>query len=39
MWDRISEFLGSWYTIGGMIVILLALIGLLFFLRSRKQED
>ncbi len=37
--DRILDFLNSWYTIGGMIVVLLALIGLLFFLRSRRPED
>ena len=33
------DFLSDWKTIVGMIVILLALIGLLIFLRTRPQDE
>jgi hypothetical protein len=34
------DFLSSWWVMGGMFVALLALIGLMIFLRNnRKDED
>jgi hypothetical protein len=33
------DFLSDWKTMVGMAVILLALIGLLIFLRTRPQDD
>jgi hypothetical protein len=35
----LMDFLSDWKTIVGMIVILLALIGLLIFLRTRPQDE
>jgi hypothetical protein len=32
------DFLGSWYFIGGMLVVLIALIGLYMFLRNQKED-
>jgi hypothetical protein len=39
LFDSIPEWMTSWYFMGGMIVLLIALIGLLMFLRSRRPED
>ncbi|MFM8273581.1 MAG: LPXTG cell wall anchor domain-containing protein [Gemmata sp.] len=33
------EFLSSWYTMGGMFVALLVLIGLMIFLRNNKKDE
>ncbi len=33
------EFMGEWWFMGLMVVILLGLIGLLLFLRNRRPED
>jgi hypothetical protein len=41
-WDLfawIPDWVGEWYFIVPLIVVLLALIGLLIFLRSRRSED
>ncbi len=35
----IWEFLTSWYFMGIMAVLLVVLIGVLLFLRSRRPED
>ena len=35
----IWEFLTSWYFMGIMAVLLIVLIGVLLFLRSRRPED
>jgi LPXTG-motif cell wall-anchored protein len=38
--DAIMNFFNNWYVMGGLIVALLALIGVMLFLRnSRKDED
>jgi LPXTG-motif cell wall-anchored protein len=37
--DTIMNFFNNWYVMGGLIVALLALIGVMLFLRSRKEED
>jgi hypothetical protein len=37
--DAILEFMSSWTFIIIMIVLLVALIGLLVFLRNRRPED
>ena len=37
--DNIPEFMTTWTFMGIMIVVLIALIGLLMFLRSRRPED
>jgi hypothetical protein len=37
--NALMDFLSDWKTIVGMIVILLALIGLLIFLRTRPQDE
>jgi LPXTG-motif cell wall-anchored protein len=39
MFQSIWEFMQSWYFIGIMAVLLIALIGLFFFLRNRQSED
>ncbi|HEY1188098.1 MAG TPA: LPXTG cell wall anchor domain-containing protein [Gemmata sp.] len=33
------DFLSNWYTMGGMFVALLVLIGLMLFLRSNKKDE
>ncbi len=33
------DFLGNWWVMGGMFVALLALVGLMIFLRKKKDED
>ncbi len=33
------EFLQSWWTMGGMFVALLVLIGLMLFLRGNKKDE
>lgn len=35
----IMEFLQSWYFIGIMAVVLIVLIGVLLFLRSKRPEE
>jgi hypothetical protein len=35
----VMEFLSSWYTMGGMFVALLVLIGLMIFLRNNKKDE
>jgi len=37
--DSVMEFLTSWYFMGIMAVLLIALIGVLLFLRSKRPED
>jgi hypothetical protein len=37
--QAISDFLGDWKTMVGMAVVLLALIGLLIYLRTRPQDE
>jgi len=37
--DSIPDWMTSWAFMGAMIVLLIALIGLLMFLRSRRPED
>jgi hypothetical protein len=39
MWDNIVDFFTNTWTMVGMAVVLAALIGVLFFLRSRKTDD
>jgi hypothetical protein len=39
MIDRIMNFLDSWYVIGGMIAALLALVGVMIFLRMKPRDD
>ena len=33
------DFLRNWWVMGGMFVALLALVGLMIFLRKKKDED
>ncbi len=39
MWQTILDFVQSWTFMAIMGVLLLALIGLFFFLRNRQSED
>jgi hypothetical protein len=36
--DAIMNFFNNWYVMGGMIVALLALIGLMVFLRMKPRD-
>jgi hypothetical protein len=36
--DAIMNFFNNWYVMGGMIVALLALIGLMVFLRMKPKD-
>ena len=33
------EFMGEWWFIGLMVVLLLGLVGILMFLRNKKDEE
>ena len=35
----ISDFLGQWYVIAGMVVALLALVGVMIFLRMKPRDE
>ena len=37
--DQIMEFMEDWRVLGALAVILLVLIGVFFYLRSRRPED
>jgi LPXTG-motif cell wall-anchored protein len=37
--DAIMNFFNSWYVMGGLIVALLALIGVMLFLRNNKNDE
>jgi len=37
--DGIMNFLGNWYVMGGMVVALLALIGVMIFLRMKPRDE
>ena len=37
--DMIPTFMTEWWFLGLMVVLLLALIGLLMFLRNKRPED
>jgi hypothetical protein len=37
--DAFWEIITSWYFMGGAILVLIILIGVFFFLRSRRPED
>lgn len=37
--DTITNFLGQWWVMAGMIIGLLALIGVMIFLRMKPKDD
>lgn len=37
--NAIMDFLSSWYVMGGMAAALVALIGIMIFLRMKPQDD
>lgn len=37
--NAIMDFLSSWYVMGGMLAALLALIGIMIFLRMKPRDE